>query len=93
MRENGNFIMTGRKSDMMIIGGLLVSPLYVSFGTIFPSSSTIFNSTPGAGYPTEYSSKSSDLVTDIEDIKPTSVTPYMTTTLFAMVPHLCMLKA
>lgn len=29
MRENGNFIVTGRKSDMMIIGGLLVSPLYV----------------------------------------------------------------
>ncbi|XP_052087048.1 medium-chain fatty-acid--CoA ligase-like [Mytilus californianus] len=29
MRENGSFVITGRKSDMMIIGGLLVSPLYV----------------------------------------------------------------
>ncbi|XP_063419643.1 3-[(3aS,4S,7aS)-7a-methyl-1,5-dioxo-octahydro-1H-inden-4-yl]propanoyl:CoA ligase-like [Mytilus trossulus] len=29
MRENGIFIVNGRKSDMMIIGGLLVTPLCV----------------------------------------------------------------
>ena len=29
MRENGNIVITGRKSDMMIIGGLLVSPIFI----------------------------------------------------------------
>lgn len=29
MREDGNAIVTGRKSDMMILGGLLVSPIFI----------------------------------------------------------------